>query len=285
MNAKMWRRLLKRGSLSTSSTVNRELSRINAVPVAVAAPGVRIANRWGPRLRRWVRGLITSQPPAADGWKPAAGHVMVIAPHPDDEVIGCGGTICRHVAAGDAVSVLYLTRGESSRGYPWLSPAEKQAKRQQEALASCAILGVRDTLFFDGEDGNLNDADVMASLSAKVKAAILQRSPRVIYVPHADDNHADHIAAYRMIMDMVDELPSRPTVYQYELWSPLSADFAVDISNHMAAKVKAIKRHQLALDAFDYVSTMIGLGAYRSGTMLQRKGYAEAFRRSSDRQA
>jgi LmbE family N-acetylglucosaminyl deacetylase len=264
--------------------MNRDATGIETDVTAIPAPTVRIANKWAPRIRRWVRGLITSQPPAADGWQPASGNVMVIAPHPDDEVIGCGGTICRHVDAGDAVSVLYLTRGESSRGYPWLSPAEKQAKRQQEALSSCAILGVQDTLFFDGADGNLSDSTVMRALSAKVRAAILQRSPRVIYVPHAEDNHKDHIAAYRMIMDMLGNLPSHPTVYQYELWSPLSADFAVDISKHMSAKVKAIKRHQLALDAFDYVSTMIGLGAYRSGTMLQRKGYAEAFRRSSDAQ-
>jgi LmbE family N-acetylglucosaminyl deacetylase len=242
----------------------------------------RIANTWISRLRRKVRGWVVAPPPAADGWKPAGGHVMVIAPHPDDEVIGCGGTVCRHVAAGDPVSVIYLTRGESSRGYPWLSPAEKQATRQQEALDSCSILGVRDTLFLDGADGNLSDAQVMAELSKKVAGAVAARRPKVIYVPHADDNHADHIAANRMVLDLAAGMSPKPSVYQYELWSPLDADFAVDISRHMNAKVKAIRCHQLALDAFDYVSTMIGLATYRSGTMLQRKGFAEAFRRSGE---
>ena len=246
------------------------------------AKPARIANTWLSRLRRKVRTIIARQPPANDGWQAVGGHVMVIAPHPDDEVIGCGGTICRHVAAGDAVSVIYLTRGESSRGYPWLSPAEKQAKRMQEALDSCAILGVRDTLFLEGADGNLNDREVMANLSREVGNAIASRKPRLIYAPHADDNHADHIAAYHMVLDLCRCASPRPMVYQYELWSPLKADFGVDITRQMPAKVKAIKRHELALDAFDYVSTMIGLAAYRSGTILQRKGYAEAFRRSSD---
>lgn len=243
------------------------------------SPPVKIANTLMSRLRRRLRALIARQPPADDGWKPAGGPVMVIAPHPDDEVIGCGGTVCRHVAAGDPVSVLYLTRGESSRGYPWLAPAEKQAKRMQEALSSCAILGVSDTLFLKGVDGNLGDEQVMADLQRHVANAIKIRKPTVIYVPHADDNHSDHIAAYRMVMNISRELSPGPTVYQYELWSPLYADFAVDISEQMNAKVKAIRCHELALDAFDYVSTMIGLAAYRSGTMLQRKGYAEAFKR------
>lgn len=240
----------------------------------------RIANTFLSRLRRRVRTWIATQPPAGDGWHPAGGHVMVIAPHPDDEVIGCGGTVCRHIDAGDPVSVIYLTRGESSRGYPWLSPLEKQNKRMQEALSSCAILGVHDTLFLNGADGNLADASVMADLSRDVAGAMAARSPKVIYVPHADDNHPDHIAAHRMTIDLARAYSPRPTVYQYELWSPLYADFAVDITRQMPAKVKAIKRHELALDAFDYVSTMIGLAAYRSGTLLQRKGYAEAFRRT-----
>ena len=207
---------------------------------------------------------------------------MVIAPHPDDEVIGCGGTLCRHILAGDPVSVIYLTRGETSRGYPWLAPAEKQATREQEALSSCSILGVTDTLFLDGADGNLLDPQGMTTLAAKVAAAIESRGPKLIYVPHADDNHPDHIAAYRMTVELALALSPRPTVVQYELWSPLTADFAVDISRHMKAKIKAIKCHQLALDAFNYVPTMIGLAAYRSGTMLQRKGFAEAFGRSPE---
>jgi N-acetylglucosamine malate deacetylase 1 len=248
-----------------------------------AHPPPRVANTWLRRLRRRLRALITlSPPPANDGWAPAGGHVMVIAPHPDDEVIGCGGTIRRHVRGGDPVSVIYLTRGENSRGYPWLSPAEKQAKRIIEARASCAVLGVTDSVFLDGADGNLTDVGVLAELSKKVADAVHARSPKVIYVPHAGDNHPDHIAAYRMIVQIARDCAPPPTVHQYELWSPLGADFAVDISREMRAKIRAIKCHRLALDAFDYVPTMIGLAAYRSGTLLQRRGYAEAFRRSPE---
>jgi len=172
-------------------------------------------------------------------------------------------------------------RGKS-RGYPWLTGEQRQEKRSTEARAGCAILGVHDTVFLDGVDGSLSDAQVFSELMGKVGAEVERREPKVIYVPHAGDKHADHIAAYRMICHLVRKMAAPPTVYQYELWSPLAADFAVDISGVMRKKVRAIKCHESALDAFDYVATMIGLAAYRSGTILQRKGYAEAFRRTAE---
>jgi LmbE family N-acetylglucosaminyl deacetylase len=251
---------------------------IDAAP-AQAAP---MPNSWLRRLRRKLRGWTVSQNPAADGWTPARGSVLVVAPHPDDEVIGCGGTICRHVAADDPVTVVYLTRGEKSRGYPWLTETQRQETRVKEAMMSCAVLGVADTVFLDGEDGNLADPTILNELAVKVAAAVTEKQPKVVYVPHAGDNHPDHIAAFRIISQIARGMSVPPTVYQYELWSPLIADFAVDITKAMPAKVKAVKCHQSALDAFDYVSTMMGLAAYRSGTMLQRKGYAEAFRRTPD---
>jgi LmbE family N-acetylglucosaminyl deacetylase len=216
----------------------------------------------------------------ADNWLPAGGPVMVIAPHPDDEVIGCGGTIRRHVLAGDPVSILYLTRGEHSCGYPWLDPEEKKLERMAEARKSCGILGVQDFVFLDGSDGKCNLPQESILLTQALRAALNERRPKVIYVPHADDNHIDHIAAFRIVTRLACQSDWQPLVYQYELWSPLTADFAVDITSHMRAKLKAIKCHRLALDAFNYLPTAVGLAAYRSGTMLERKGYAEAFKRT-----
>ena len=235
---------------------------------------------WLRRLRRWAKVRFTPAPPPNDGWKPAGGLVLVIAPHPDDEVIGCGGTMRRHVEAGDPVCVIYLTRGENSRGYPWLTENDRQETRTQEAIAGCAQLGVRDTTFLNGVDGKLSDDAVTRRISGRLAAFLAARQPKVIYVPHATDNHLDHIAAFRLTARLVHELLPEASLYQYELWSPLQADFAVDITRQMRAKVRAIQCHRLPLDAFDYVNTTIGLAAYRSGTLLQRCGYAEAFKRS-----
>lgn len=240
-----------------------------------------IADRIWRRFRHKLHAWFGSREDADDNWSPAGGAVLVVAPHPDDEVIGCGGTLLRHADAGDEVTVAYLTRGESSRGYPWLTAEERQATRVAEAKASCGVLHVSDTIFLDGADGHCAEPQVAATLQDQLADVIHSRQPKVIYVPHADDNHPDHAAAYRLVREIVQASDLDPIVYQYELWSPMSADFAVDVSGQMKRKIKAIKRHHLALDAFDYVPTMIGLAAYRSGTMLQRKGYAEAFKRTA----
>lgn len=220
--------------------------------------------------------------PPNDGWEPAGGPVVVIAPHPDDEVIGCGGTLRRHVECGDPVCVIYLTRGESSRGFPWLTESERQDTRQREAIAGCAQLGVCDTVFLNGVDGKLSSGAVVRRVTRQLAELLTARRPKVIYVPHADDKHEDHGAAFRMTSHLVQDLLPGAKLYQYELWSPLTADFAVDITAQMRVKVKAIHCHRLPLDAFNYVNTTVGLAAYRSGTLLQRTGYAEAFKRTPE---
>ena len=71
-------------------------------------------------------------------------NVLVLAPHPDDEVLGCGGTICRHVAAGDSVTVLVATRGTRE-----LYSDEGVERVRAEARKAHQILGVSETRFFD----------------------------------------------------------------------------------------------------------------------------------------
>lgn len=263
-----------RAGKGTAVSANLSTVEPNSIPPKVGAlptPGLVY------RFQRFAR-TVFRPPKLDDGWKPANGPVLVIAPHPDDEVIGCGGTILRHAQAGDPTSCVYLTRGEKSKGYSWFTPAQRQAKREQEARNSSHILRISELTFLDGVDGSLADPIVTAKLLPQLDAVLKRIRPRVIFAPHANDNHPDHVAAYQMVRQLVgDGLIA--TVYEYELWSPLFAQVGVDISGQMKAKLAAIRCHDLAMDAFDYVPTIKGLAAYRSGTLLQHHGYAEAFRK------
>lgn len=256
------------------------------------------------KVRRGLKQAVGGAAPLNDGWEAAHGPVLCIAAHPDDEVIGCGGTLHRHALAGDDACVIYLTRGHGSRGFPWLTPDERGGAREQEARASSRILGVKETIFLDGREDRLEDPERRAELVAQVAQVVTRWKPRVIYVPHAADNHRDHVAAHRILLDAMEaarppiaalQAEARPPIAalqaearppaaalqicQYEIWSPLSADFAVDITAFMPVKLRAIRRHRLAMDAFNYIPTIKGLAAYRCGTLLQRNGYAEAFQR------
>lgn len=221
-----------------------------------------------------------------ENWQPAGGPVLVIAPHPDDEVIGCGGTAARHVQSGDPVSFVILTRGAQSVGYPWLTPEQRMQVREGESRASALRLGVRDIAFVDGEDGHMSEPAVGARVLTQLAEIFARTRPKRIYVPHPNDGHPDHAAAYELAQRLLAQHDGpRPEVFQYEVWRPLEANCAVDITDLMKLKLKAIRCHRLALDAFNYVNTLQGLATYRSGTMLGRQGYAEAFHRESESSA
>ena len=112
--------------------------------------------------------------------------VLVIAPHPDDEVLGVGGAILKHRADGDAVHVVVCTRGEAAR-----FGAAQVETVQCEARAVHAFLGVTGSHFLDFPAARLDTvpgADLNAAL-AEVFAAV---APDTIYLPHAGDVHRDH---------------------------------------------------------------------------------------------
>src|SRR5438094_117171 len=111
--------------------------------------------------------------------------VAVISPHPDDESIGCGGTICLHTARGDRVIAVFLTSGE--RGLHGLPREEAARVREQEAGSAAAILGLASVKFLRRPDGHLDDC---VKECAKLLSPILERErPQVVYMPHERDWH------------------------------------------------------------------------------------------------
>ena len=101
--------------------------------------------------------------------------ILVISPHPDDESIGCGGTIQRHIAEGDVVQVELLTSGE--KGGHDLSAADVAKVREQEAIAAAAILGVNHVEFYREPDGDLRARRSLVSRTDSPRA--LPQLPRV----------------------------------------------------------------------------------------------------------
>jgi LmbE family N-acetylglucosaminyl deacetylase len=118
-------------------------------------------------------------------------NVLVIAPHPDDETIGCGGALCLHAVRGDRVTVVFLTSGELGLK---VRPRKQAWKiRESEARAAGRILGVARFEFFRLPDWTVGDHIKRA---ARLLSPILRaESPEMIYLPHPRDWHPDHRAA------------------------------------------------------------------------------------------
>lgn len=204
-------------------------------------------------------------------------NILVISPHPDDEAIGCGGTICKHVADGDCVEVIFLTSGE--KGGHGRSENETILLREEEAQKAAKILNISAIEFWKQADGNCRNGNaVFSRLLKKIQA----NKPAIIYVPHDQEEHPDHRAAVRIVKKVLRQLPQnkKPVVYMYEVWTPLSSmDHIVDISSYKNIKQKAIKAHKSQCEVLKFDEAILGLNRYR-GEMHSWPGgdYAEVFK-------
>lgn len=128
-------------------------------------------------------------------------RVLVFAAHPDDEVLGMGGTIAVHTDRGDEVRIVVVTDGSSTQ-YP--DDAETRARKEREAIAAAAELGVTDYVHLDLPDMRL-DTLPHVEVNGVVERHVLDVSPEVVYTPHPDVNR-DH----RVLFDSV-AVATRPT--------------------------------------------------------------------------
>jgi LmbE family N-acetylglucosaminyl deacetylase len=200
--------------------------------------------------------------------------VLVLAPHPDDEVLGCGGTLCKHAARGERVVVAFLTSGEL--GLKKLPREQARKIREAEAKASAKILRIASLEFLRLPDWTSNERVADGALGLR---RILEReAPPIIYLPHPGEWHPDHQAALPMLRAALRGLKTlRPELRGYEVWTPLAAhDRVEDITAVMPRKLRALRAHGSQLDEFDYERAISGLNQFR-GELSARCRYAEVF--------
>ncbi|HTT02823.1 MAG TPA: PIG-L deacetylase family protein [Steroidobacteraceae bacterium] len=215
-------------------------------------------------------------------WEPGAERVVVLAPHMDDETIGCGGTLARHVIAGASVHVIFLTDGRHGSQFGTASgdvikAAEAQliATRKEEARLALETLGVAKLSFLDVEDGALT-GDTRAS--ARLRALLEADPPELVYLPCFLEQHPDHFAANRVLLEAAQDSSLHFQCLGYEVWTPLFPNCVVKIDEVIELKKKALAQYRSQLAVADYLHTGLGLNAYRSAAFSRNYGlYAEAF--------
>ncbi len=142
---------------------------------------------------------------------------IVFAPHPDDETLGCGGTILRKKAAGAAVKLVFVTDGSRSHA-SLMAEAELREIREREALAAAAALGIADTdvTFLGFGDGRL--AENLAAATEKI-SEFLQANPAAeIFIPSHLETPPDHALTGQAVLTALAQLSLMPEVYAYPIW-------------------------------------------------------------------
>jgi LmbE family N-acetylglucosaminyl deacetylase len=197
--------------------------------------------------------------------------VLVLAPHPDDEVIGPGGTIRRHVLAGAAVQPVILTDGKWG-GFN--GDGKLVERRKAESRRAAEILGSREPTFLDEPDGSLEDSGRVVDKLLEIFRGV---KPRYVYLPALTDEHHDHWATNCILNSLLARVAEgeRPVVRGYEVWTPLPANRVVDITEIAELKREAIGAFESQISTYDYAGAVLGLNHYRALRKLRGKGFAE----------
>lgn len=172
------------------------------------------------------------------------GPVLVVAPHPDDEVIGCGGTIAAHVARGDRVRVLVVFDG--ALGDPDARFGEREGyveRRAREALAGGARLGVTDYRFLNLPEGHRATRLQLERGAERIAREVRELGARCVYAPTTRDAHLDHRQTARAVERALSLVDERVEAWGYEVETPVDAERLVPIDAHLARKRAALAEH------------------------------------------
>ena len=218
-----------RKELPTDMSLNDGLG----LPRTVALALVKRFNRLLCHVKsRRYRSLIRSKRFSSE--LPPAERVMILAPHMDDEAIGCAGLIARYANLGARVVCVYLTDGAGGRtGNKRIA---RIAERMQETRVACLLLGIEQIYFLNQPDGRLAPTPALID---KLQSIVAREVPQLLLLPYPCDPHPDHHVTASITARTLRRFPSDTTILYYQLRAPIpldEIDLAIDIGNIFTAK-------------------------------------------------
>jgi LmbE family N-acetylglucosaminyl deacetylase len=197
---------------------------------------------------------------------PFSRNVIVIAPHPDDEMIGPGGTLLRMARTGKNVTVLFVTSGR----------LDQRTVREKEARACCEMYGFEPR--FAGEvagaipPGNVGNAIAML---------VAEKAPGAIFLPFLLDDHDDHRRVNEALLHGLASVyqSGGPEIWAYQVYTPLPGNVIVDITDLVESKAKAIRCYASQMQGRDWAHFALGLNAFNCRFLpgCRDARYAESF--------
>ena len=202
-----------------------------------------------------------------------ADSVLVVAAHPDDEVLGCGGTIARHADEGAQVQVLIVAEGATSRQE---QRNRNEATDELSALAQAAqkvgtILGAKEVELLDLPDNRLDSLDRL-DLIKQIELRIARHQPQVVYTHHAGDVNIDHRRLHEAVVTACRPAPVQPVkrLLSFEVassteWQPpgsapaFQPNWFVDISAQWLRKREALEAYASEMRSWPHARSIQAL--------------------------
>jgi LmbE family N-acetylglucosaminyl deacetylase len=197
-----------------------------------------------------------------------ANSILVVAAHPDDEVLGCGGTIAKLTALKAVVNVAFMADGVSSRAAGASLHASELAARRAAADDALRTLGARAVFFGDLPDNRM-DTVAMLEITQRVEALLDQYRPDTVFTHHGGDLNVDHRRTCAAVLTACRPLPGQmvrtilsfevPSSTEWQLPHAATAflpNWFVDISATLERKVEALARYSAEARAWPHARSL-----------------------------
>jgi LmbE family N-acetylglucosaminyl deacetylase len=201
--------------------------------------------------------------------QPKGRRIAVIVAHPDDEVLGCGGTLRRHTLAGDEVWTIILADGETSRDAVGASHAV--AGRESAARAAAHILGVQHVNVHGFPDNRL-DSLALLDIVKVLEMYLGSIEPDTVYTHHSGDLNVDHRRVHEAVVTacrpqpghsvqrlLFFEIPSSSEWQTPQSGQPFLPNWFVDVSATLDAKIQALKAYAAEMRAWPHPRSYEGI--------------------------
>jgi LmbE family N-acetylglucosaminyl deacetylase len=205
-------------------------------------------------------------------------RVLVVAAHTDDEALGCGGTIARHVADGDTVYAVFLADGVTSRPYA----SEKELEERNTAAANAhRVLGIKKSYMLGFPDNRMDSVPLL-DIVQKLEEVVNEVQPAIVYTHHMGDLNIDHRITHQAVLTACRPVPKAVVrdIYAFEVvsateWHSAQAPqfnptYYVDVAKFIDVKVESLKAYALEMRSFPHsrsVEHIRAIATYRGSSV------------------
>lgn len=201
-----------------------------------------------------------------------ADKVLVLAAHPNDDVLGCGGLLKHLSDEGAKIKVIYFSDGSrGTRNSERLTTLV--SSREEEAREAGKILGVGSQEFMRLPDSSFKPS---VELAARIRREIEFDAPDLILAPHFEDLHPDHHTVAEILYTAFKDYPRHLNIWLYEVWATSRVNRIFPIDDYIEDKKESLRQHKTQLKYKRYEESVLALNNYR-GLSTGASDFAESY--------